>query len=595
MTTILIDSKRNAYGKAFLFEKPYAVVKACSVGEVPQVLQRVEEAVHAGHYAAGFFSYELGYVFEKRLQARLSDDLKVPLIWFGLFEYAEQLDEEDVRDFLKADDCPQDYRLQDFELALSRAQYLQAFEKAQINIANGDIYQLNLTFNAHFQFYGNSKALYRDLKHKQRMNHGAFIQTEEFDVISASPELFLSIDGDQVTTVPMKGTAKRGYTSAQDAEISARLRDDLKSQAENLMIVDLMRNDLGRISEIGEVRVPELFVVETYPTLHQLVSHVTSTLKPDIRISDWVSALYPPGSITGAPKVRAMEIIHELEGEQRGIYTGTIGMFLPEMDKPKQTYFNVGIRTLTLWPDGRGELGIGSGVVSDSQGDDEYDECILKMKFVSDAVTEFQLIETYAYSPQGGYHYYNYHMERLCKSATYFDYKFDQAAVEAALRETENEIRGGYYRVRLLLSVDGSVSITPTKTEAPKPDNVIRFVISDKRINKDNVYLYHKTTNRNFYDNEHALQTADDRCDEVLFLNEEGHITEGSRTNVFIERDGILLTPRIESGLLAGTMRAELIATGRAKESVLTIDDLNSTTQIFLGNSVRGLLKAIQV
>ncbi|MGH1352192.1 MAG: aminodeoxychorismate synthase component I [Methyloligellaceae bacterium] len=595
MTTILIDSDRNAYGTAFLFKDPSSIVTTSSISDVPQALQQIEKAVANGLYAAGFFSYELGYAFEQRLRCRMPSDLKVPLIWFGLFEDAEQLDRDGVRDFLKADDNSQDYGFEDFELALSREQYRSAFEKAQENISSGNIYQLNLTFNAHFQFHGNSKALYRDLKHKQRMNNGAFIQSKEFDVISASPELFLAIDGDQVRTVPMKGTAKRGYTSAQDAEICAELQNDLKSQAENLMIVDLMRNDLGRISEIGEVRVPELFAIETYPTLHQLVSHVTSTLRPGISISEWVSALYPPGSITGAPKVRAMEIIHETESEQRGVYTGTIGMFLPEMQKPRQTYFNVGIRTLTLWPDGRGELGIGSGVVSDSRADDEYDECILKMKFVSDAVTDFQLIETYAYSPEEGYHYYNYHIERLRKSAAYFNYRFDQAAVEAALRETEEEIRGGYYRVRLLLSADGSLSITPTQTEAPKPDGVMRFVISDKRINKDNIYLYHKTTNRNFYDEEHARETADNRCDEVLFLNEDGQITEGSRTNIFIERDGILLTPPIESGLLAGTMRAELIATGRAKESVLTKDDLNSKGQVYLGNSVRGLLKAIQV
>lgn len=596
MTTILIDSDRNAYNQAFLFQQPDEIIETCDPAEIENTILRISQVVDQGKYAAGFFSYELGYLMEPRLSTLLPQNRKTPLIWFAIFNTAEQLGLVEVQTFLNTRTCNQqtEASISDLTLSESRESYTQKFNKAQQYISSGDIYQLNLTFNTHFNYCGNPYRLYADLKQKQKMQYGAIIDHDLFTIVSASPELFLSIDGTTATSAPMKGTARRGISKDQDDRIKLALQSDEKSQAENLMILDLMRNDLGRISEIGSVHVSELYAIETYPTLHQMVSWVHSRLSKNISLMDWLKALHPPGSITGAPKVRAMEIINELETEERGAYTGAIGMICPATEYQKQTFFNVGIRTLTLWPDGQGQMGIGSGVVSDSNADDEFDECILKMKFLTDPVTEFELIETFAYSPEEGYLYYPYHLKRLQNSAEYFNFKFNQKNIEKALQQKSRELeKDQHYRIRMLLSENGDTSITATPINAPDPASIMRFIISDKKMDRNNIFLYHKTTNRNFYDNEHAIQTEKYDCDEVIFTNQEGDLTEGSRTNIFIEQDGILYTPPVECGLLPGTLRADLLATNKVQEKILTVKDLKEAENIYIGNSVRGLLKGI--
>ncbi len=595
MTTILIDSNRNAYNKAFLFEKPDEIIETGNPEDIENTILRLSHAVECGKYAAGFFSYELGYLMEPRLAERLPKQRHTPLLWFAIYDKAEQLDQKEVYNFLnnRIPDTKDHTGISNIQLSETRESYWNIFNQAQEYIASGDIYQLNLTFNAHFSFSGNPYKLYADLKQKQKMQHGAIIDHDHFKILSASPELFLTIDGQSASSGPMKGTAKRGTTLEHDLEIKQQLYLDEKSRAENLMILDLMRNDLGRISKIGSVNVSDLYAIETYPTLHQMVSWVNSKLEENITLSDWLKALHPPGSITGAPKVRAMEIINDLETEERGAYTGAIGMICPADRHQKQTYFNVGIRTLTLWPDGTGQMGIGSGVVSDSNADDEYDECILKMKFLTDPVQEFDLIETFAYTPEEGYLYYTHHLQRLQKSAEYFNFSFNKEAIEKALANKAAELKSGCYRVRMLLSENGALSITETPVDAPNPEGTMSFVISDKKMDRNNIYLYHKTTNRDFYDNEHAQQTKIHNCDEIIFTNEEGELTEGSRTNIFVEQNGILYTPAIQSGLLPGTLRADLLDTGKAREKILTIEDLKTADNIYIGNSVRGLLKGV--
>ncbi|MEM7619135.1 MAG: aminodeoxychorismate synthase component I [Pseudomonadota bacterium] len=600
MTKILIDTGNSQLEHSYYFENPTGFIVAENFEQVGKALSDLEHTIAQGKSAAGFFSYELGYALEKKLNHLLpKESNNAPLIWFAIFDHFEPLNSNATDDWLSSNAKAfgkEGYTIENMSLSHDELSYQECFQNAQNAISSGDIYQLNLTFKSSFTFSGNPTTLYQDLKRKQNMGHGALIMGEDFTILSASPELFLDLQQGCATTRPMKGTKDRGLTYKDDQHNKTWLAQDQKSQAENLMIVDLMRNDLARISEIGSVHVPELFAVETYPTLHQMTSTVCANLKPDIDLKSWLKALFPPGSITGAPKIRAMELIHDLEHTPRGIYTGTIGMFLPKQKSTTQVYFNVAIRTLTLWPDGTGEMGIGSGVVSDSKPKQEYQECLLKMQFLTKSWPSFELLETLMCLPQTGYLYYDHHLQRLKHSAAYFDFKYDQGTIKRELEELAKTLKTTH-RVRLLLSQKGRITLTSTPAPAPNPNKIMRYMMSDKTMHTDNLFLYHKTTNRAFYDDEHKAMAERYNCDEVIFLNQHGHLTEGSRTNLFIKREGdpTLLTPPISCGLLAGTLRADLIEKGKVKEQCLTRKDLKTAEQIFLGNSVRGLCPAIAI
>ncbi len=353
------------------------------------------------------------------------------------------------------------------------------------------------------------------------------------------------------------------------------------------MIVDLMRNDISRVAKVGTVRVPHLFTLETYRTLHTLTSTIEAELKPDIRPSDIVRALFPCGSVTGAPKIRAMEIIRELEPSPRGVYTGAIGVFRPD----GSACFNVAIRTLSIPAKGQACIGVGGGIVIDSNAVSEAAETRLKARFLSGLPrltadqAPLKLIETLRWEPGAGYAHLERHLSRLADSAGYFDISLDIAIAEHALREHAADYATAM-RVRLTLDEQGKIEIT----DAPLGADAApwRYAISQYRINSDDPYRAHKTTRRALYDEEHARYTKEG-ADEVLFLNERGEIAEGSRSNVFIERQGKVVTPPISSGALPGTLRAELIAEGRAEEAVLTLRDLELANGVYLGNSVRGL------
>ena len=599
-TRILLEDSLQLQGGAVLFEGPREIIRADESEEIAGALRRMERAVASGCYVVGFFSYELGYVLEPRLRPLLPVDRRVPLLWFGVFDRARDLNRYDCMTLLTAEDNTS-CELSDFRFSLDREAYYSRFQAVKDYIAQGDIYQLNLTLKSKFGWAGSPLALYRDLRTAQPVAYGALLETPEFDVISASPELFLTLRDGIATTRPMKGTATRGHTADEDAELKKWLRADLKSRAENLMIVDLMRNDLGRVSEIGSVEVTDLFTVETYPSLHQMTSGVRARLRAGTRLEELLVSLFPPGSIIGAPKVRAQEIIAELETEPRGIYTGAIGMIAPNGNMR----FNVAIRTLTLWPDGSGEIGIGAGVVQDSEPQAEYDESLLKMKFLNTTTADFELIETLrwdagAVSPLAGYVLLERHMDRLRTSAEHFGYTCPDQAVREALVEVAKTFDKSCYRIRLLLSHAGDFSITPTAMTEPQPNDVMRYVTSPTRINSANEFLYHKTTKRKLYDREHAEFSESYGCDEVIYLNERGELSEGSRTNIFLEFDipdgdadiAPLSTPAIDSGLLPGTLRAELLENGTAVEAVLTLEDLHRAKTVYLGNSVRGLLRA---
>lgn len=588
MFTFLFDNN-SAAQCALLFERPLSIVRADEPAEVDGALAELSRAQKKGLYAAGFLSFELGLLFEPKLARRLPPDRKVPLLMFGVFERPNNLSNAEVERWLEARGTS--YSLKDIQPNLQQGAYNERFGRILDYIGAGDIYQLNLTFKAKFGFEGSRAALYRELRRKQRVAHGAFVETDNFSLLSLSPELFIEADEKRILTRPMKGTAPRGFTAAEDEERKAWLESDIKSRAENLMIVDLMRNDLSRIAKPGSVRVPDLFTVETFETVLQMTSGVEGALSPDCDFSRIIRALFPPGSVTGAPKLRAVEIIRELESEPRGVYTGAIGFLSPHGG----CHFNVAIRTLYIGRDGKGEAGIGSGIVQDSRARSEYEECLLKLKFLTDPpAEEFELIETLRFDWSSGYILLQRHLDRLEQSASRLGFRCPRAEIVCALYEHAARLSGPSHRVRMTLSREGRISIGSTALPPPPPRG-FTFAIAPNRVDPSNLFLYHKTTNRRMYDDTRKALNAVTGCDEVLFLNTLGELTEGSFTNLFLEINGEMLTPAVSCGLLSGTLRQDLIEQGQVREAVLTLDDLARASGVWLGNSVRGLVRARQI
>ncbi len=585
----LTPGTTGAPGRSLLFESPEHVVVAYQAGEVEAGLDAITQGLARGLHAAGFFAYELGYCLEPKLQALLPQDRRQPLFWIGLFGEPRRLDEAGTRSWLDQNGALEPSAISGLHLSWSREQYTQAFAKVQGYIAAGDVYQINLTMKYLFEFSGDPVSLYAALRRKQRVEYGALIWASDFQVLSLSPELFFRREGKRVSSRPMKGTAPRGRTPREDARLKTWLTVDEKQRAENLMIVDLLRNDLGRIAKIGSVEVTDLFTVETYRTVHQMTSGIIAELRGDMGLMDMLHALFPCGSVTGAPKVHAMEIIRELEALPRGVYTGAIGHIAPNGD----AQFNVAIRTLYL--DGQGgEMGIGSGVVADSKAESEFEECLLKAQFLTNVDAPFELIETMRWERGAGFYLLERHLSRLQSSAAHFGYPFDRGLLLAALEAEIAKLEGDVHMVRLLLAEDGALTMSATKIELPPKGTVWRFAISDQRVDEKDPLFFHKTTRRQFYDREMERQKTLTGCDEVVFLNKKGELTEGTRTSLFLQLDGRLFTPALTCGLLPGTLREELIDLPRAaaSEAVLTLTDLNRAERIYLGNSVRGLVLA---
>ncbi len=585
---VLLDNSTSLAAVSLLFEHPGRIIRADHPQDVAAALTALKDAIASGQHAAGFFSYELGYVLEPKLADLLPPKRSVPLLWFGLYNAPRKMTGAEVQNWLTAEAIGNP-TLGALAHTWDATSYLERFDEVKNKIIAGDIYQLNLTFKAKFNLQGSPLALYRDLRLKQRVAYGGLVDTGDATILSSSPELFIEQEGSVIATRPMKGTAPRAGTLAGDDEVRRTLASDIKSRAENLMIVDLMRNDLGRIADLGSVRVTDLFTVETFKTLHQMTSGVRAVLKGDVSLDDLLRAIFPPGSVTGAPKIRAMELIRALETDPRGVYCGAIGYFAPDGD----SLFNVAIRTAVIDRTGAGQMGIGSGVVADSDGHKEYAECLLKMKFLTDPVRRFELIETLLYDGANGFWLLDGHLKRLANSANYFAFVFDEGKIRAELKSAITGKAQERLRVRLLLDEDGKITITSTVLPAPAAGAVMRYVVSDTRLYSGDLFLYHKTTRRDLYDREWAHFSETLGSDEVIYLNERGELAEGSRTSIFIERDGHLLTPPLAAGVLPGVLRQNLLDQGRVIEAVLTLDDLNRASAVYLGNSVKGLVKAM--
>lgn len=453
--------------------------------------------------------------------------------------------------------------------ALAAADYRAALQRIQQWIAAGDCYQVNFTFPFEFDWFGAPLDLYARLRQRQPVRYGGFVGDDRQGIVSLSPELFVERRGERLLTRPMKGTAPL------DAPPEA-LRDSLKDRAENLMIVDLLRNDLGRIAANGSVRVERLFEIEDYPSVRQMVSEISATVAGR-SFGEILSALFPCGSITGAPKIRAMQIIGELEPAPRGIYTGAFGWLAPDGD----CRLNVAIRTLELGADRRGKMGIGSGIVADSEAAAEWAECSLKAAFLRDCDPGLQLIETLR-RENGVYPMWAGHYERLRRSAAWLGFPVDEQALLRALAEQPT---AGTWRVRLTLNKAGKIEVQSFPLAATPPQTQGAW-LAGTAIDADDPLRRHKTTARAVYDAALAGLPAD--VFDVVFLNQRGEVAEGARSNVFVERDGVLQTPPLSSGALPGVLRARLLASGRAREAVLLPADL--ADGFCLGNALRGLV-----
>ena len=581
----LID---DGAGGALLFEHPVGAIEATHPHDVRDAFRALEAARRAGRHLAGFFSYELGYALEPRLFRLMPEGRRSPLLSFGIFDAPRSLNACELNAFLakRARDTEDDPVLA--PPSIDETSYTERFDKVQAYLRAGDAYQVNLTFALHVTFPGDPLALYRRLRRSARSRHGAYLALADRHILSLSPELFIEGDGTRLATRPMKGTAPRAPRLEDDDALRRALRHDPKNRAENLMIVDLLRNDLGRVARVGSVEVVAQNEIETYPTLHQMTSTIAAQLRPDSRFADIVAALFPCGSVTGAPKIRAMEIIHELEDGPRGLYCGAIGHLAPPTGG--NTFaFNVAIRTLELDRAGLGTLNVGSGIVADSSASGEYAECLLKARFMTDSTHSFELFETMLWERDGGYVLGPEHLARLSESARYFDFPFDAAQARARLEEAAARFAEPRQRVRLVLAEAGEITLSA----APLPGTQTgpwKLALSPERVDSNDPFLYHKTTRRPLYAREHARLAKLCGADEVVFQNTRGEITEGSFTNIFVARGDALLTPPVACGLLPGTLRAKLLAEDRCREATLTVDDLARAQTLYVGNSVRGLV-----
>lgn len=583
--------------RSWFFSCPVAVLSMNQLADLPWLFWEIERYLSQGYYLAGYFTYECGYHFVKpeSTQGAGLASPSGPLAWFGVytapavFNHCTGLWEEDFPDppGLDAPPAPGVFEVDNLEFTVPHALYEQNVNRIKDYIRAGDAYQVNYTAKCRFHLDGSSAALYDWLRTRQTVSYAAYVRTDSLTVLSFSPELFFRRDGSRITAKPMKGTMARGKTLADDERMAQQLQQDPKNRAENLMIVDLLRNDLGRIAATGSVHVPEMFTIERYQTLLQMTSTITATLPPEISYYEIFQSLFPCGSVTGAPKIRAMEIIHELETGPRGIYTGAIGYFAPE----RRAVFNVPIRTLVLSGD-QGEIGMGSGIVYDSDPEVEYQECILKINFLTAQQPCFQLIETLLWD--NGYPFLAKHGHRLQSSAAYFDYPLSILEFTNRLETAARSFQAGLkYKVRLTLDRFGQMDITSQEIGPDDPSQIHTIKISSIKTHTDDRFLYHKTTHRSVYDQAYREGVGLGVTD-VIFRNQAGEITEGAISNLIIERNGRFMTPPVSCGLLNGVYRTHLLETHtNLEERVITEADMRNADRIYICNAVRGMRRVI--
>lgn len=546
------------------------------------MLAVLEKKVGKGKFAAGFLSYEAAPAFDKAHKVRNLTDF--PLLWFGIYDHAPKIfapNLESVIEFKHIDSKPE----------LTKDEYVSAIRKIEKYIGDGDIYQANFTFRSEIFFSGKRNFdpeipyhLFESLFQIHPVPYAAYVNTGQAELVSISPELFLEKSSLKIRSMPMKGTAHRRLSAIDDLKAAEALSKDPKNRAENIMIVDMVRNDLGRICRLGSVKAGPLWHVDTYNTVHQMISCVEGDLPPNISLFDVLAATFPAASITGAPKIRAMQIIDELEKSPRKVYTGSIGCVIPGGD----FCFNVAIRTL-VFREGDVELGVGSGIVADSDPVDEWQESLLKGRFISRKLPSFDLLETMLWCKGKGVVFLDEHLERLRNSHRYFLWKWNREKIINRLDQAVESLSAfDYARIRLLVSQNGNVvvEVHPLDKQGWGKD-VINVKISQSKTDSGNLFLYHKSTFRDFY-NQQFKQAQAEGFDEVIFSNEKNEITEGAISNIFIRKGPKWFTPPVKCGLLPGIWRVAKFADLHSEEKILNIEDLKKADEILIGNSVRG-------
>ncbi len=603
--TVLLDASRpDPAGalhptppRSLLFSSPTRILRADTPSRVAAVLSEADEALTNGQYVAGALAYEAGLALMDMPDSMLPDAPSGPLVWLGVYDQPAELSLADLDAAFDSVQRAPDIRNARFDVAEDT--YHEAIARIKHSIREGDVYQINYTGPVRFDLDpGDALALYAQMRRRQPVPYGAFLNLGDTQLLCASPELFIRQEGGRLVTKPMKGTIRRGMTLEEDERLRDELASDPKSRAENLMIVDLLRNDLSICCQPGSVTVPALFSTDTYDTLTQMTSTVEGELEPGTSFSEILHALFPCGSITGAPKRRAVQRIHELETHPRGFYCGAIGYAAPD----DTACFNVAIRTVELREQQpgeqpgspgrlRGTMGTGSGVVWDSNPSAEYEECKLKARFLTDPPSNeppFRLIETMR-AEGGRVPLWNRHWERLASSAAYFGFWAERDAVEEALRPYLAASEEHPVVIRLTLGRSGDVDITTRPVPEPTEWSL---AIATEAPNPHDPFFYHKTTRRDAYTR--AWDEARDAgYDEAILVAADGHVTEGARSNIIAEIGDRRITPPIADGLLGGVYRAHLLATDdRMEEAPLTVEDLRAADHIYCCNAVRGRFSA---
>lgn len=550
------------------FRDPVLVLQAHSPDAVRRTLADVEQLTRdRGLHAVGFLAYEAGAAYGLSVQDAAGD---LPLAWFALYDAktVTQVSRPQVTG---------DYTLGALLPSVDRAAFDRAFSRIKEYLASGDTYQVNYTFQMAGTFEGNAAALFADLCAAQQGQYSASIDLGDYVICSASPELFFELRGADILARPMKGTAGRGRTLPEDRARGAALAASEKERAENVMVVDMVRNDLGRVADVGTVEVPELFTVERYPNVWQMTSLVKArSLAP---FEEIFAALHPSASVTGAPKVRTMEILRELESAPRGVYTGAIGHVPPD----GLARFNVAIRTAVIdRRAGQLSFGVGSGIVWDSEAGAEYDECLLKGSVLGRRPVEFELLETLRWTPREGYYLLDRHLERLRDSSEYFGVPVLLSDVHDALAAA---VAGADESLRVRLLVDREGRVRSERTAHVPMGATLKLGLAAEPVDASDVFLFHKTTNREVYERARSSVAG---VDEVLLWNRAGQVTEATTANLIAEIDGARVTPPVECGLLAGTCRAAMLDAGEVVEAVVTLTDLRRATRLWLINSVHG-------
>ncbi len=581
-----------------MFTKPLKIISTKSYIEIPDIFNKINVLCNK-YWLAGYVAYEAAYALEEKLSntIRLPAESNSNLIWFGVFNEPYRFNHitgkwtpKTPLNVIKQSRVTQKTNTHDskkinLSFGIDYKTYSKNITKIREWIAKGDTYQVNFTFDAMVDSDLSDENLYLFLREKQMTPYCAHINTNEEVVLSFTPELFFRKSGSKISVKPMKGTTPRGRWLKEDVKLKKFLQEDPKNKSENLMIVDLLRNDLGRICEIGSVKTPFLYEVETHKTLHQMTSTVQGKLKPEISIKEIFKNIFPSGSVTGAPKIRTMQIIHTLESGKRGVYCGAIGYISPK----KKAVFSVPIRTLQKRK-GKWIYRVGSGIVWDSKPELEWDECKTKCKFLTASeLPDFEILESILWNRR--LVYLRDHIRRMKHSAKYFNIPFLMTKLEKTISAIRKKLHPNHkYKIRIFLKKNGSFRWDYLPLESFPCMKITNIFLNDKPIDESNIFLYHKTTYRHWYDGAMKKIKKGESYD-VIFFNAKGEITEGARTNIFIEKNGILITPAISCGLLPGVLRENLLRKKKCEESIITIDDIKKADKIYCGNSVRGLVR----